>query len=195
MRTRRRLALAPLAALALFALHAAASAAAPHARSPYAGREAREIKALPPDEVQALLAGEGAGLALAAELNRYPGPRHVLELAAELALTDAQRRAARAIYERMREQAVRLGEAIVEQERVLDRAFAERAIDEPRLRTLVAEIARLRGELRAVHLAAHLETARLLSPEQIAEYAALRGYGGPAGPRGDGHTGRGRQEP
>jgi hypothetical protein len=31
--------------------------------------------------------------------------------------------------------------------------------------------------LRAVHLAAHLETRPLLDPEQIATYRRLRGYG------------------
>ena len=33
------------------------------------------------------------GLALAGELNGYPGPKHVLELAAELDLSEDQRRA------------------------------------------------------------------------------------------------------
>lgn len=42
--------------------------------SPYTGEQAREIKALSADEVNAYLNGQGAGLAKAAELNRYPGP-------------------------------------------------------------------------------------------------------------------------
>ena len=49
--------------------------------SPYVGLEAREIKALSEEQRQELLDGHGMGLALAAELNHYPGPKHVLELA------------------------------------------------------------------------------------------------------------------
>jgi hypothetical protein len=58
-----------------------------YAQSPYAVQESHEIKALSPHEISDLLAGNGMGLAKAAELNRYPGPRHVPELAAQLQLT------------------------------------------------------------------------------------------------------------
>jgi len=51
--------------------------------TPYAGLETREIKALSPEEVEELLAGEGLGYALAAELNRYPGPREIARLEGE----------------------------------------------------------------------------------------------------------------
>jgi hypothetical protein len=58
--------------------------------SPYAGEEARAIKALSDQEIEAYLSGQGMGYAKAAELNSYPGPKHVLELARELGLTPAQ---------------------------------------------------------------------------------------------------------
>ena len=61
------------------------------AASPYAGLETREIKALSPEQIEDLRAGRGMGLALAAELNGYPGPVHVIELVAPLALSEAQR--------------------------------------------------------------------------------------------------------
>ena len=35
----------------------------------------------------------------------------------------------------------------------------------------------LQGHLRSVHLTAHLEMRALLTPEQIANYQQLRGYG------------------
>ncbi|NIM61510.1 MAG: hypothetical protein GTO30_07610, partial [Acidobacteria bacterium] len=60
------------------------------AASPYAGMEQREIKAISDDDRRRLLQGHGMGLALAAELNRFPGPKHVLELAAGLGLSDEQ---------------------------------------------------------------------------------------------------------
>jgi len=60
------------------------------AESPYAGQQSRSIKALPEGDIAALQNGDGMGMAKAAELNGYPGPRHVLALAAELHLTEAQ---------------------------------------------------------------------------------------------------------
>ncbi len=52
--------------------------------SPYVGREQREIKSLSPGDIQMYLQGHGMGMAKAAELNHYPGPKHVLDLAKEL---------------------------------------------------------------------------------------------------------------
>ena len=61
------------------ALPTAASLA--QSQQPYAGLEARSIKALSDQQIADLKAGRGMGLALAAELNGHPGPMHVLELA------------------------------------------------------------------------------------------------------------------
>lgn len=145
--------------------------------APYAGLESREIKALSPEQIEDLLAGEGMGYALAAELNHYPGPRHVLALADSLELSQAQRPQVEAIGARMKERAISLGRRIVDAEAALDRLFASTEIDAASLERLVAEIARLEGELRAAHLLAHLETRRVLSEEQVAAYDRLRGYG------------------
>src|SRR5262245_62315440 len=60
---------------------------------PYAGYEQRPIKALSREQIADLKAGRGMGLALAAELNGFPGPIHVLELAERLQLTVEQRSA------------------------------------------------------------------------------------------------------
>jgi hypothetical protein len=68
---------------------------------PYAGQQTRQIKALSDDDIAALLKGEGTGYAKAAELNGYPGPKHVLDLAGQLKLTEAQRRQVQAIFDRM----------------------------------------------------------------------------------------------
>ena len=54
------------------------------AQTPYAGMQTRSIKALSDQQIADLRAGRGMGLALAAELNGYPGPSHVLELADKL---------------------------------------------------------------------------------------------------------------
>lgn len=162
---------------------------ATHAQTPshsaaslYAGQEQRAIKALSADEIRDLAEGRGMGLAKAAELNGYPGPLHVLELAAQLGLDAAQRSATETLRASMSEKARALGARILEAERDLEHAFAERRIDPPSLRSRLAAIAVLQGELRAVHLETHLAQRALLAPEQIARYDALRGYR-PAGHR------------
>lgn len=160
----------------LLALGAFAAAFEKRQQKGYAGEERREIKSLSADEIEQLLQGHGMGLAKAAELNHYPGPRHVLELGEHLELTPAQRVATEAAFARMREEAVRLGGQIVERERALDALFAKGEIEAETLRTSTSEIARLQGNLRAAHLAAHLEMRRLLSPQQIKKYDELRGY-------------------
>lgn len=159
------------------ALSVMTTASLPAQQSPYAQHAQREIKALSAEEVAGYLAGEGMGMALAAELNAYPGPKHVLELADSLALTEAQRAETQAVFERMKTHAVRLGHVIVERERTLDRLFASGEITEEMLETLVTEIGVLTAELRYAHLRAHLAVKRLLTAEQATRYDALRGYG------------------
>jgi Spy/CpxP family protein refolding chaperone len=162
--------------------------------SPYAGFEGRGIKALPEQEIGDLLAGRGAGMALPAELNQYPGPRHVLELAAELELSPEQEAETRRLFKRMEAEAVPLGEAVVAREAELERLFASGAADEATLRAVVAEAARLRGEMRFTHLKYHLAMRRLLSPAQVAAYDTARGSAPEAGGRGGmgGHDGHQR---
>jgi Spy/CpxP family protein refolding chaperone len=155
--------------------------------SPYTQHTEREIKALSAEEVEGYLAGKGMGMALAAELNSYPGPKHVLELADSLKLSDEQQLQTRAVFDRMKAQATRLGQEIVERERWLDGLFASGEISEEGLEALVTEIGLLTGELRYHHLRAHLAVKRLLLAEQAARYDALRGYG-------DGHEGEHRHE-
>jgi Spy/CpxP family protein refolding chaperone len=145
-------------------------------QSAYTGQEKREIKALSAEEIKAYQEGQGMGFAKAAELNEYPGPKHVLELATQLKLSDQQKAETQKIYDRMHAQATQLGASLIARERELDQLFASKQIDPNKLRQSVAEIARLQGELRVAHLQAHLETRRALSPEQIEKYDQLRGY-------------------
>lgn len=148
-------------------------AAAP---SPYTGLEHREIKALSDDDRRQLLAGHGMGFALAAELNRFPGPKHVLDLAAELELSNEQVRSTQQIFDEMEHRAQRLGRVVIKEEARLDAGFAEGTIDADRLARSVQEIGRLRGELRLAHLRAHLQMRAIMSAEQVASYDRLRGY-------------------
>ena len=156
---------------------------------PYAGQQVRTIKALSDDDIAALRKGEGMGMAKAAELNGYPSPKHVLDFAGQLGLTDIQRRDAQAIFDRMSVAAKPLGDELIAQEQALDQLFAKGDITADQLTAATAAIAELQGRLRAVHLSAHLETRALLNPDQIARYQQLRGYGDQQAPAQQHHHG------
>jgi Spy/CpxP family protein refolding chaperone len=163
------------------ALVLAAALDTPASPAAYAGQEKREIKALSPEEVESYLAGAGMGFARAAELNHYPGPRHVLDMSAKLGLSGEQRAKVETAFAEMDTEARRLGAAIVEAERALDQRFASADIAATELDRRVGEIAALQGRLRAAHLRAHLATRAALTPDQVARYDTLRGYGHGAG--------------
>jgi Spy/CpxP family protein refolding chaperone len=148
---------------------------------PYAGQQTRGVAMLSDEDVQAFLDGRGMGLARSAELNGHPGPMHVLELDEQLKLTAEQRYLVKAAFDRMMVKARELGEAYVKAEQAVDAAFKSGTADSTAVAIRVAEANRLLGEVRLAHLNAHIETTPLLTPEQRARYAALRGYdSGPA---------------
>jgi hypothetical protein len=155
------------------ALCMSATAATP---SPYAGQESRDIKALSPSEQADFLAGKGMGLAKAAELNGYPGPAHVLELANELALSAEQRALTQVLFQTMEARAKALGGELIAAERSLDDLFVSRQITPTLLTEQLDRIGVLQAQVRATHLEAHLEQARILSPDQTSRYIQLRGY-------------------
>jgi hypothetical protein len=150
--------------------------AAQAAPSPYAGEQTRTIKALSESDIAQLLNGHGMGLARAAELNSYPGPRHVLDLADDLRLTPGQVADLNRLFDAMKAAALPLGRELIERETELDRLFVARTATAGSVRTLTVEIGRLQGELRAVHLNTHVATVAVLRPEQINRYDELRGY-------------------
>lgn len=131
---------------------------------------------LSPQQVADYLSGKGMGLARVAELNGYPGPAHVLELAKELGLSPDQRARTEALFASMRADAVALGKELIDAEAALDRLFASRTVTSDALRAAVGRIGSLQAKLRRVHLDAHVEQAALLTPEQIARYHHLRAH-------------------
>lgn len=144
--------------------------------SPYAGMQQREIKALSGGDVSGYLSGHGMGLAKAAELNSYPGPKHVLELTEPLGLNESQILRTEEAFRVMHEDAVRLGAELVDRERELDVLFAGGQANAKTLEPLVRKLGKVRGELRLAHLQAHLTMRSILSSEQIQSYDTLRGY-------------------
>jgi Spy/CpxP family protein refolding chaperone len=174
-----------IAACVLACANAASVAVAAAPSSPYLGQESREIKSLSREDVEAYLSGKGMGLAKAAELNGYPGPAHVLELAPQLALTPEQRARTQALFDSMQAKAIALGKALVEEERKLDRLFATKSVVPELLAKALGDIGALQARLRGAHLEAHLAQLQILTPAQTARYAGLRGYGGADAHKGD----------
>jgi hypothetical protein len=182
-----RLSLAVLATLAgltaAFAQHAGQHVPA----APYAGLEKRAVKALSDDQIADLRAGRGMGLALAAELNGYPGPVHVLELGDRIGLSAEQRAKVQELHAAMKAETIPLGERLIAQEMDLDRLFAEKRITPASLEESTEAIGATQAALRAAHLRYHLVTLEILTPHQVHRYRELRGYAGGHGQPGSPH--------
>jgi LTXXQ motif family protein len=148
----------------------------PHTASPYAGLEKRTLKALSDQQVADLRAGRGMGYALAAELNGYPGPSHVLELRERLGLTEAQQNRIQELFDAMKAETIPIGERLIAQEAELDRQFSGRTVTNAGRTETTSVIAGTQAALRAGHLRYHLATTAVLTPEQIRQYGELRGY-------------------
>jgi Spy/CpxP family protein refolding chaperone len=149
-----------------------------HKAPTYAGLETREIKSLSTDEIQGLKEGRGLGYALSAELNGYPGPRHVLELAEKLKLTADQKTQTEQLFAEMQQETSALGEKLIAAERSIDQGFQHRMLDSAKLDSLTQDAAEIDGKLRAAHLKYHLGMTAVLNPDQVASYVQLRGYAG-----------------
>ena len=147
--------------------------------SKYIGQEGRIIKSLSPADIESLQTGTGdafGGMAKLAELNGYPGPRHVLDLTHELKLSDDQRKNITTIYDDMKEKAIELGQKIVNIERIANEEFANKSITDTQMKQLILKSSEIYGHLRYTHLNTHLRMLDILTPEQITLYNNLRGY-------------------
>ena len=162
----------------LFLLLAAPVAGQDRLISPYRSAAGADLRGISAEEIAALRDGTGMGLARAAELNSYPGPRHLLDAIHDgrLPASPEQRRRTEGIFDRMQQDAQRVGAQILAEERTLEATFRARTITETELRARVARIAALQGELRTIHLSAHLATRALLTDAQVEQYDRLRGY-------------------
>ena len=68
------------------------------------------------------------------------------------------------------------GAELVAAERELDMLFKTKQISPESLAAQLQRVGALQALVRGAHLAAHIEQAKVLSAEQIAEYNVLRGY-------------------
>lgn len=145
-------------------------------KSKYVGQELREIKSLSEADIKELKNGKGWGLAKAAELNGVPGPIHLLEMQKEIKLTSEQIQRIEDIYHEMKQKAIKLGVKLIDLEMELNGHFSKKTITDQLLYDLLDKISQTYKQLRYTHLAAHLKTPHILTPDQISQYNKLRGY-------------------
>ena len=131
---------------------------------------------VPPDR-EGLLSGAGMGLASFAEMNGYPGPKHVLEFKDQLGLSPDQEKKTETLMKGVQVSAKLLGEEIVGEEESLNKLFETGKITEKTLRARAEHIGILRSQLRFIHTQAHLKMKGILSSNQIQRYVELRGHG------------------
>jgi Spy/CpxP family protein refolding chaperone len=165
-----------VAAFTCLCLPGIAFAQSHNPQQPYAGFETRKIKALSDEQIADLRAGRGLSLALAAELNGYPGPLHTLQFADVLGLSDAQRQRTKELLEAENAETIPIGEKLIKQETELDRLFASKSVEPATLEAATSAIGATQGALRAAHLRYHLTMMKVLTPEQVQRYNELRGY-------------------
>src|SRR5262249_477283 len=146
------------------------------ADAPYAGQQSSSVPGLSEAEIASLRSGTGMGLARPGEINGYPGPRHVLDLADELALTSEQRTAVQALFDQMQAEAIALGRRFLNRSAALEQGFRGGTMTMESMQQQTAELGLVEGQIRATHLKYHLLTRPLLTDAQIAAYARLRGY-------------------
>jgi heavy-metal resistance protein len=137
---------------------------------------AQDIKALSAEEVSQYLSGAGMGYAKPAELNHFPGPLHVLELADRLGLSEPQRLATRQLMDRHKSEARAIGAKLIESQRSLEALFRSGSVTPEALAKAVQSSAALEGEYRLSHLETHRRMRALLTEDQVKRYDALRGY-------------------
>jgi hypothetical protein len=164
-------------------LHAQSSSHSGHVTnntiSKYTSQENRLIKSLSPEDIESLQTGTGdafGGMAKLAELNGYPGPRHVLDLANELKLSNKQKANITAIYDNMKKKAVDLGQEIISIEKIANEGFINKTITDYQMKQLIFKSSQIYGQLRYTHLITHLKILDILTPEQVNLYNNLRGY-------------------
>lgn len=147
-------------------------------KSEYTNQVDRAIKSLSANDIKDLTLGNGMGFAKAAELNGYPGPKHVLDMQEELSLEKEQIRSIKLIFEEMKSQAELQGQTLISHEKSLNEHFSNATITNDALEGALKNISEVRSNLRYIHLSAHIQTTEILSESQIKKYNQLRGYSG-----------------
>jgi Spy/CpxP family protein refolding chaperone len=131
----------------------------------------------PEERAAGLREGRGMGLAMPAETNGYPGPRHVLEMADRIGLSADQRARTQSLFETMRSEVQRLGAQLLAQEGELDALFSEHRATPALLEVAARGIGETEAALKVTHLRTHLAMMDILTPDQVTLYVAARRAG------------------
>lgn len=154
----------------------------PGMAAPAAATSAASMAGYSPEERAAgLREGRGMGLAMPAEGNGYPGPRHVLEVADQIGLSADQRARTQALFDGMQGKARRLGAQLLAQEAELDAMFSEHRATPALLEAAAHRIGETEAALKVTHLRTHLAMMDILTPDQVGRYVAARRAGGGSG--------------
>lgn len=133
------------------------------------------IRSLPGRDIVALAGGEGGGLAKIADLNGYPGPRHVLDMDAHLNLTTRQREQLRQVMSTMEADAKEVATRYLSALAQLEEDTRQGSLSGDQFLKRYRAVEALRTELGAVHLITHFKTKDLLTPAQVATYYKPQG--------------------
>jgi len=148
-------------------------AAPPQAQSQHAASSMQHHHSCLDEESASIERGEGFGMGMTADRAGYPGPRHVLDMAADLKLSSEQHAAMEKIFAAMHDKAIARGKELFESEARLEQMFRD-GRPEADLREQAFRVDSIHAELRWIHLSAHLAAQKILTPEQIAQYTRLR---------------------
>jgi hypothetical protein len=154
--------------------------AAPNALLPKSGgadSTSGEIRALSTDEIRGIAEGRALRFGRAAEKNHNPTPYFLIKYRSELALFDEQLIPAKAILDRERTQAAKLGKELLADQAKLELVLgAPTGARDEEVAALAREIARIQGEIRLVHLQADVAAKKLLNSDQQVQYDSIRSY-------------------
>ena len=131
-------------------------------------RQKITLSALSKEDLKGLRRGHGTpfgDMAKAAELNGFPGPRHVLDLKRN-GLTSKQVSEIEEIYRKMNLLYIKVGAELVAKA-FMDREFKEKRVNSKSLKKMIQSSAVKYSELRYIQLVAHLETAKILKKGKL----------------------------
>jgi len=148
------------------------------ANSENSNQNHKTLKSLSNNEINNYLTGKGMGFAKPAELNNYPGPRHVLDISDELSLSKNQIDKTKFLFNQMQSTAKKLGAILIDKEMDIENLFSSSKATSENLSHLLIESANIKAKIRLAHLTAHIQQKDILNKHQIIKYNEIRGYSG-----------------
>lgn len=151
----------------VLSMHVSAQTGADTARSP--------VRTLSSAQYNAYLKGIDLNdRSYVAELNHYPLPDEVLKYKKELDLSPTEIKQLNAVVAFLNMKKKEVGESVILNEKMLDSLFRTRKIDEGSVIFYSNRYGLYEGEYRTVVLQACVRTEKILTPQQIRKFEALK---------------------